>query len=76
MDILAEELKKPGQTVGQISQAHNVSKARLEAIRKLKMVESEYVRQVSLPRHILMTKQHDILYKDHNNPWLQKFFTS
>lgn len=77
MDILAQELKAGKQTVGQIAEKHNVSKARLEAIRKLKMVESEFVRQVcqdrlSFPPSLLMTKQHDILLQDtNNNLWLQ-----
>ncbi|KLT39375.1 hypothetical protein CC85DRAFT_288632 [Cutaneotrichosporon oleaginosum] len=48
MDVLAEDLKQPGVTVGQIAEKHNVSKARLEAVKKLKMVEAEFVRQVSL----------------------------
>lgn len=50
MDILAADLTKDGQTVGQVAQKHNVSKARLEGVRKLKMVESEFIRQVCLPR--------------------------
>jgi hypothetical protein len=48
MDVLAQDLQ--GSTVGQVAEKHNVSKARLEAVKKLKMVESEFVRQVSWAR--------------------------
>ncbi|BEJ11203.1 hypothetical protein CspHIS471_0106250 [Cutaneotrichosporon sp. HIS471] len=45
MDVLSEDLLQPGATVGQVAEKHNVSKARLEAVKKLKMVEAEFVRQ-------------------------------
>jgi hypothetical protein len=35
------------QTVGQLAEQYNISKARIEAIRKLKLVEDEFRRQVS-----------------------------
>lgn len=50
MDALSEDLRQPGATVGQVAEKHNVSKARLEAVKKLKMVEAEFARQVSLGR--------------------------
>ncbi|GMK54394.1 hypothetical protein CspeluHIS016_0109800 [Cutaneotrichosporon spelunceum] len=45
MDVLSADLKLAGATVGQVAEKHNVSKARLEAVKKLKMVEAEFVRQ-------------------------------
>lgn len=48
MNVLSAELRAGKRTIGQISQAHNVSKHRLDAIRKLKEVEDEFVRQVSV----------------------------
>ena len=56
------------RTTGQISEQYNVSKARIEAIRKLKLVEEEFKRQVSivylfplLPSRARMTHNLDIL---------------
>jgi len=46
MSQLSKEMRAGKRTIGQISQAHNVSKHRLDAIRKLKEVEDEFVRQV------------------------------
>jgi hypothetical protein len=47
MNVLSSELRAGKRTIGQISQAYNVSKHRLDAIRKLKAVEDEFIRQVS-----------------------------
>jgi hypothetical protein len=46
---LDAELRSGKRTIGQISQAYSISKHRLDAIRKLKEVEEEFVRQVSCP---------------------------
>lgn len=48
------ELRAGQRTVGAISQQFSVSKARIEAIRKLKQVEEEFRRQVSLSWHTLL----------------------
>lgn len=57
---LYSEMRKGTKTIGEISAEYNVSKARLEAIKKLKEIEEEFKRQVSLPdrappslRHLL-----------------------
>ncbi|RXK35672.1 hypothetical protein M231_07045 [Tremella mesenterica] len=44
-DSIHAELRTGAKTVGQIADRFNVSKARIEAIRKLKGVEEEYIRQ-------------------------------
>lgn len=46
-NLLYDKLRS-GSTVAQLSHRYNVSKARIEAIRKLKDVELEFKRQVSL----------------------------
>jgi hypothetical protein len=47
-NVLYDKLRS-GSTVSQLSHRYNVSKARIEAIRKLKDVEQEFKRQVSIP---------------------------
>ena len=44
-DILIADVRTGKRTIGQIAQQYNVSKARIEAIRKLKAVEDEFRRQ-------------------------------
>jgi hypothetical protein len=45
---LIYERKLAGETLGQLSQAFGISKARIEAVMKLKDVEMQFKRQVSL----------------------------
>lgn len=45
--LLHADVVKGTKTVGQLAEQYNVSKARIEAIRKLKAVEREFQRQVS-----------------------------
>lgn len=47
MSEIDQELRSGKKTVGQIATQFSVSKARIEAIRKLKEVEAEFKRQVS-----------------------------
>jgi hypothetical protein len=44
--LLHADVVKGTKTVGQLAEQYNVSKARIEAIRKLKAVEKEFRRQV------------------------------
>jgi hypothetical protein len=46
-NILYAELSRGNKTVGQLAEQFSVSKARIEAVRKLKEVEREFKRQVS-----------------------------
>lgn len=46
-DLIWAELRSGERTVGQLSVKYGVSRARIEAIRKLKEVEAEFRRQVS-----------------------------
>lgn len=46
-DVLYTEMRRGTKTLGEIATEHNVSKARLSAIKKLKEVEEELKRQVS-----------------------------
>lgn len=55
-NYLYSEIRKGAKTIGEISAEYNVSKARLEGIKKLKEIEQEFKRQVcrllSLPIHL------------------------
>ena len=45
-DVVYAEMRRGAKTLGEIAAEHNVSKARLSAIKKLKDVEQELKRQV------------------------------
>ena len=47
-NVLYERLRA-GSTPAQLSHRYNISKARIEAVKKLKDVEREFTRQVSTP---------------------------
>jgi hypothetical protein len=73
-NILYAKLSR-GIKAGQLAEQHNVSKARIEAVNKLKQVEDAFKRQVSslairLPSYSYDDKKYDITFVLKTPTWL------
>ncbi|KAK4683949.1 hypothetical protein P7C73_g6259, partial [Tremellales sp. Uapishka_1] len=60
-DVIYAATKRQDKTIGQLAESYNVSKARIQAITKLKQVEAEYRRQSKPLQHAFLAAMEPLL---------------